>query len=133
MADSAIPPIAVDAHPGGMRRFETRGNWWIVHEVDGQLAFVIADLPPMFIDAPRPLEEMSDVELEQLLRTELEPRGRHVLFDGSAGPFSPRAAIEADIESLRRLIADEAVVNKEQLGAALEMREGWLRSREDDA
>lgn len=60
---------------GSARTFRDRGgNTWTVREVDGQLAFEVAQLPPVWIDAPRALEEMSDGELVELVRAELEPR-----------------------------------------------------------
>lgn len=51
-----------------------RGHRWRVRESDGQLAFEVAGLPPVWVDAPRPLEEMSGPDLIELVRSELEPR-----------------------------------------------------------
>lgn len=69
-----IPPLAVDAHGSGMRTFEHRDHVWRVWEVDGRLGLEVARLPLIWIDAPRALEELSDVELVELVRSELEPR-----------------------------------------------------------
>ena len=75
VAETAIPPMAVDAHASGMRIFtDAGGNVWTVRELDGQLACDVAGLPTVFVDAPGPLEEMSEREIVQLIRSELEPR-----------------------------------------------------------
>ena len=57
------------------RTFEDAGgNVWTVREVDGQLGFEVSGLPAVWIDAPWPLEVLSDQELVELVRSELEPR-----------------------------------------------------------
>ena len=68
---------AVVADRAGMRTIEHKGHTWRIREVDGMFGYEIVgrrDLGPEWVDAPRPLEEMSDVELMELLRAELEPR-----------------------------------------------------------
>lgn len=81
MRETAAPAMylpTVDAHGGGMRTIEHKGHTWRIYELDGMLGYEIVghrDLGPEWVDAPRPLEEMSDVELMELLRSELEPRG----------------------------------------------------------
>lgn len=75
MAAPAIPPPAVDAQPSGMRRFETGGNWWTVREIDGRLGFEVAGLPPVWIDAPDPFEQLTDRELLELARAASEAQG----------------------------------------------------------
>ena len=57
------------------RVVEHAGHTWRIREVDGQFAFEVAGLPEVWIDAPWPLEVMSDRELIELVRSELEPRG----------------------------------------------------------
>lgn len=58
-----------------MRTFTDRGgNVWTVREIDGQFGFEVADLPPVWIDAPRELHEMSDRELIELARAASEGR-----------------------------------------------------------
>lgn len=50
-----------------MRTFTDRsGNIWTICEVDGQFGFEVAGLPAVWIDAPWPLEAMSDRELVEL-------------------------------------------------------------------
>lgn len=48
----------------------------MIREIDGQFGYEVANLPAVWIDAPWPLEVMSDRELVELVRAELEPRRR---------------------------------------------------------
>ena len=51
------------------------GNVWLVVEhADGTLGCTVANLPPVYVDAPRALDEMSDAEVTELIRAEVEPR-----------------------------------------------------------
>lgn len=59
------------------RTFTDRGgNVWTVREVDGRFGYDVAGLPTVWIDAPRPIDELSDSELVELVRSELETEGR---------------------------------------------------------
>lgn len=56
------------------RTIEHAGHTWRVREVDGRFAFEVASLPAVWIDAPGPLDVLSDQELIELVRAEVEPR-----------------------------------------------------------
>ena len=57
-----------------IRTVEYRGHVWTIREVDGQFGFEVAGLPAVWIDAPDALEQMTDAELVELVRSEAEPR-----------------------------------------------------------